>query len=72
MKQNKNKNKNDKIEKQQQNALNRGLPGSTPKFSMAHHLPVRPMPDCTSSQMSRMPCWVHSSRSAGKKSGESK
>ena len=37
--------------------------GSTPACSIAHILPVRPMPDCTSSATSRMPCRSHSSRS---------
>ena len=31
------------------------MSGSTPVCSMAHHLPVRPAPDCTSSATSRMP-----------------
>ena len=31
------------------------MSGSTPKCSMAHHLPVRPIPLCTSSATSRMP-----------------
>ena len=30
--------------------------GSTPKCSIANILPVRPMPDCTSSTISSMPC----------------
>ena len=31
------------------------MSGSMPDFSPAHQLPVRPMPDCTSSAMSMMP-----------------
>ena len=31
------------------------MSGSTPECSMAHHLPVRPAPHCTSSTTSRMP-----------------
>ena len=45
------------------------MSGSTPKFSIAHHLPVRPMPDWTSSAMSMMPYLVHISRRRGKKLG---
>src|SRR2546430_1648783 len=30
---------------------------SIPACSQAHHFPVRPMPDCTSSTMNMMPCW---------------
>ena len=37
--------------------------GSTPKCSMANILPVRPIPDCTSSAISSMPCLRVSSRS---------
>ena len=40
------------------------MSGSTPKCSTAHILPVRPIPDWTSSQISRMPCRSQSSRSA--------
>ena len=32
------------------------MSGSIPAWSDAHHLPVRPMPDCTSSATSMMPC----------------
>ena len=31
------------------------MSGATPKCSAAHILPVRPMPHCTSSKISRMP-----------------
>ena len=37
--------------------------GSTPKCSIANILPVRPMPDCTSSAISTMPCSSATSRS---------
>src|SRR5512138_13777 len=43
------------------------MSGSTPKCSMAHHLPVRPIPLCTSSAISKMPYLSHNARSAGKK-----
>jgi hypothetical protein len=39
------------------------MSGSTPKCSMPNIFPVRPIPDCTSSVTSRMPCFVVSSRS---------
>ena len=39
------------------------MSGSTPECSIANIFPVRPMPDCTSSTTSRMPCFVVSSRS---------
>src|SRR6266568_1241122 len=32
------------------------MSGSIPACSNAHHLPVRPMPDCTSSVISMIPC----------------
>jgi len=38
------------------------MSGSTPKCSIAHILPVRPMPLWTSSATSRMPCSSHTSR----------
>ena len=38
------------------------MSGTTPKCSAANILPVRPMPDCTSSNTSRMPCASHSAR----------
>ena len=38
------------------------MSGMTPKCSAANILPVRPMPDCTSSKISRMPCRSHSAR----------
>ena len=39
------------------------MSGFRPKCSDANILPVRPMPDCTSSTTSRMPCFVASSPS---------
>ena len=39
------------------------MSASRPKCSHANIRPVRPMPDCTSSAMSRMPCLRVSSRS---------
>ena len=39
------------------------MSGSTPKCSIANIFPVRPMPDCTSSAISSMPCFFVSSRS---------
>jgi hypothetical protein len=38
------------------------MSGSTPKCSIAHILPVRPIPDWTSSATSMMPCSSHTSR----------
>ena len=32
------------------------MSGSMPAWSTAHHFPVRPIPDCTSSATSRIPC----------------
>ena len=43
------------------------MSGATPECSMAHHLPVRPMPDCTSSTTSRMPCLSQMRRSSCRK-----
>ena len=37
--------------------------GSTPVNSIANIFPDRPMPDCTSSATSRIPCFLVSSRS---------
>ena len=45
------------------------MSGSTPAASIAHQLPVRPMPDWISSAMSRMPCSSHSSRRPWRNSG---
>src|SRR5687768_4538088 len=42
------------------------ISGSTPKCSIAHHLPVRPMPLCTSSAINMIPYLSHNLRSAGK------
>ena len=42
----------------------RRMSGSTPKCSTAHIFPVRPIPDCTSSQTSRIPCRSQRSRRA--------
>ena len=42
--------------------------GTTPKCSAANILPVRPMPDCTSSNTSRMPWRSAIARSRGRKS----
>src|SRR6266498_5678808 len=42
------------------------ISGSTPKCSIAHHFPVRPMPLCTSSAINRMPYLSHNFRKAGK------
>ncbi len=39
------------------------MSGRTPVCSIANILPLRPMPDCTSSATSRIPCVVVSSRS---------
>ena len=39
------------------------MSGSTPECSIANIRPVRPMPDCTSSTMSRIPCCRVRSRS---------
>ena len=39
--------------------------GTTPKCSAANILPVRPMPDCTSSNTSRMPCRSQIARRPG-------
>ena len=39
------------------------MSGSTPACSIAHHRPVRPIPDWISSAMRTMPCSSHSSRS---------
>ncbi len=38
------------------------MSGSTPVYSMANIFPDRPMPDCTSSTTSRMPCSFASAR----------
>ena len=38
------------------------MSGATPSCSIAHIVPLRPMPDCTSSQTSRMPWRSQSSR----------
>ena len=43
--------------------------GATPKCSAANMAPVRPMPDCTSSNTSRIPCASQMRRSPGRKSG---
>jgi hypothetical protein len=43
------------------------MSGSTPQCSIAHQRPVRPMPVCTSSAISKMPCLSHNSRKRGKK-----
>ena len=43
--------------------------GSTPLFSMPNILPVRAKPVCTSSAISRMPCWSQILRSALEKFG---
>jgi hypothetical protein len=43
--------------------------GSTPKCSIANILPVRPMPDCTSSATSTIPYVVAISRSRWWKTG---
>jgi hypothetical protein len=43
------------------------MSGSTPTCWTGHILPVRPMPDCTSSTMSRMLCRLHTSRRRGRK-----
>ena len=40
------------------------ISGSTPECSMAHHLPVRPAPHCTSSTTSRMPCRLQIARNS--------
>ena len=45
------------------------ISGSTSKFSMAHHFPVRPIPDRTSSAIRRMSCLSQSFRRAGKNPG---
>ncbi len=39
------------------------MSGSTPKCSIANIFPVRPMPDCTSSATSSIPCFFVSARS---------
>ena len=43
------------------------MSGRTPQCSAANILPVRPMPLCTSSKMSRIPCRSHSDAQAGEK-----
>ncbi len=43
------------------------MSGTTPVCSAANILPVRPMPLCTSSNTSRMPCRSHSARSRARK-----
>ena len=43
------------------------MSGATPQCSQANILPVRPMPDCTSSKISRMPCSSHSARRPARK-----
>ena len=40
------------------------MSGSTPACSIAHILPVRPIPDCTSSAISRIPWRSQRSRKA--------
>ena len=45
------------------------MSGSTPVCCTAHHLPVRPQPACTSSQISRMPCVSQMRRSSCMNSG---
>ena len=45
------------------------MSGSTPEFSMPNILPVRAKPVCTSSAMSRIPCWSQILRSAFEKFG---
>ncbi len=44
------------------------MSGTTPECSAANILPVRPMPVCTSSNTSMMPCASQSARSRGRKS----
>ena len=41
------------------------MSGTTPVCSTANSLPVRPKPVCTSSAISRMPCFSVSARSRG-------
>jgi len=42
---------------------------SMPACSIANILPLRPKPVCTSSAISRMPCWSQVSRKLRRKSG---
>ena len=43
------------------------MSGTTPVCSAANIFPVRPIPVCTSSNTSRMPCWSQSARRPGRK-----
>ena len=43
------------------------MSGSTPECSIAHHLPVRPTPHCTSSATSKIPWRSQMARSSRRK-----
>ena len=43
------------------------MSGVTPQCWLANMRPLRPMPDCTSSKINRMPCSSHSARSPARK-----
>ena len=42
------------------------ISGTAPKCSAAHILPVRPIPDCTSSKIRRIPFWLATRASSSK------